>query len=250
MCTVIIRVAATPNEPTRLLAIRDEDPERPWDPLGEWWPDTHPGVVGVHDRRAGGAWLAANPDTRRLAVLLNRADRPDAPHEPLPSRGTLVLDSMNGTRVIDPPATHGFNLVEIEPGLARVTMWDGVDLRIESLVPGTHMIAHTDVDDMDTPRIARWLDAFRDEAETPDSRATGFDDAWWGGWVRLLEQTTSLSPTDDRAIIRDNRPLGYPTQSLLACVASVSSAGLEVRDDELLRPGTWNTLDLTAPRVH
>src|SRR5690606_4917677 len=76
MCTVIIRVGAGE---VRLLAIRDEDPERPWQPLGASWPETHPGVVGVRDVRAGGAWLAADPARRRLAVLLNRADLSDRP---------------------------------------------------------------------------------------------------------------------------------------------------------------------------
>ena len=29
MCTVVIRVPESADEPTRVLAIRDEDPERP-----------------------------------------------------------------------------------------------------------------------------------------------------------------------------------------------------------------------------
>jgi uncharacterized protein with NRDE domain len=57
-----------------VLAIRDEDPDRPWSPLGRWWPESHGGVIGVRDVRAGGAWLAADPGAGRLAVLLNRAD--------------------------------------------------------------------------------------------------------------------------------------------------------------------------------
>src|SRR4051812_21659446 len=72
MCTVIIQIGESPSDPVRMLAIRDEDPGRPWNPLGPWWPDTHEGVVGVRDVRAGGAWLAADPSARRLAVLLNR----------------------------------------------------------------------------------------------------------------------------------------------------------------------------------
>ena len=41
MCTVIIHVARAAFDPIRMLAIRDEDPARPWNPLGPWWPDTH-----------------------------------------------------------------------------------------------------------------------------------------------------------------------------------------------------------------
>ncbi|PNA34677.1 NRDE family protein, partial [Pseudomonas sp. MPR-AND1A] len=61
MCTVIVRVPDDPRHPTRVLAVRDEDPEREWNPLGDWWPEAHPGVIGVRDVRAGGAWLAAAP---------------------------------------------------------------------------------------------------------------------------------------------------------------------------------------------
>ena len=77
MCTVIIRIPHD-DAAVQLLAVRDEDPGRGWDPLGAWWPD-HPGVVGVRDRRAGGAWLAAEPASGRLAVVLNREGAPDIP---------------------------------------------------------------------------------------------------------------------------------------------------------------------------
>ncbi|NLE97708.1 MAG: hypothetical protein GX596_06935, partial [Propionibacterium sp.] len=73
MCTVVIRVPEPDSEePVRLLAVRDEDPGRPWRTLGQWWT---PGVVGVLDELAGGAWLAA--DDESLAVLVNREGTPD-----------------------------------------------------------------------------------------------------------------------------------------------------------------------------
>ncbi|WP_370429006.1 NRDE family protein, partial [Microbacterium sp. NRRL B-14842] len=59
MCTVVIDVEVAGS--ARLLAVRDEDPAREWDALGEWWPEEYPGVIGIRDRRAGGAWLAVNP---------------------------------------------------------------------------------------------------------------------------------------------------------------------------------------------
>ena len=125
MCTVIIHVGESASEPIRLIAIRDEDPARPWNPLGRWWPDTHSGVVGVRDVRAGGAWLAADPDDfgcRSCSIArtsptagergrLARLDRPGVGRRRLP-----------GER----PRTHGFNLVEVVPGSVRVTMWDGI----------------------------------------------------------------------------------------------------------------------------
>ena len=96
MCTVIIHVGESASDPIRMIAIRDEDPARPWNPLGRWWPDTHSGVVGVRDVRAGGAWLAADPDEHRLAVLLNREDLSDRSEDEVVSRGSIVLASVAG----------------------------------------------------------------------------------------------------------------------------------------------------------
>jgi len=237
MCTVIIRVPESAEQPTRVLAIRDEDPSRPWNPLGRWWPEAHEGIVGVRDVRAGGAWLAAEPDAGRLAVLLNRADVSDRPESELRSRGAIVLDSVAGRSPTGDPGTHGFNLVEVDGPRARVLSWDGQSLRTTDLAPGTHMIAHEDVDDPATARITAWLEPFR-------ATALGDDERWWTPWVALLEETTNLESTDDRAIIRDNRPFGYPTLSLLACVASVTQDDIDLRYGELREPGHWGGLDL------
>lgn len=237
MCTVVIRVPESASEPTRVLAIRDEDPERPWNPLGPWWPEAHNGVVGVRDVRAGGAWLAADPGAGRLAVLLNRADVSTRPESELVSRGGIVLDSVSGRSPSGQPRTHGFNLVEVHAGGTRVTTWDGGSLTTRRLEPGTHMVAHDDVDDAGTPRIAAWLDDFRAASPAADGR-------WWMPWVEVLRRSAELEPTDDRAIIRDNRPHGYPTLSLLACVACVSPDGVDVHYGELDRPGHWGGLTL------
>lgn len=235
MCTVIIHVPQEPGAPTRLLAVRDEDPERAWDPLGPWWPETHPGVLGVRDARAGGAWLAADPADGRVAVILNRADVEVPDGAELFSRGHVVLDAVEGAPLDDPPRTHGFNLVEVDAARTRVTMWDGATVRTVELGPGTHMIAHDDVDDPATARISAWRDAFG---------APGDGERWWTPWLATLEGTTTLGPTDDRAIIRDNRPFGYPTLSLLVCAASVSADGAEVVYGELDEPGAWNSVQL------
>ncbi len=232
MCTVIVHVPEDSAAATRILAVRDEDPARAWDPLGAWWPDL-PTVIGVRDTRAGGAWLAADPSAGRLAVVLNRADLIDD-SKATGSRGHIVLDAAAGRGLTDEPPTHGFNLLEVTAGRARVTMWDGVSVRAVDLEPGVHMIAHDDVDDPRTARIVAWHDAF--------SAPSGED--WVGEWLAALERTTALPPTDDRAIIRDNRPHGYPTLSLLVCAASVSAEGAEVVYGELDEPGAWNRLQL------
>ena len=238
MCTVVIRVPEAPDGVVRLLAIRDEDPARPWNPLGRWWPEAGEGVVGVRDVRAGGAWLAADPRRGRLAVLLNRADVSTRPEPELVSRGGIVLESVVGHSPAGEPATHGFNLLEVDGSRARVLTWDGASLRRVDLEPGTHRIAHDDVDDATTPRIERWLGEFR--AATPTD-----GEEWWMPWAEVLERSAALPPTDDRAIVRDNRPHGYPTLSLLACVASVSAHDVDVHYGELAEPGQWGTgLDL------
>jgi hypothetical protein len=233
MCTVVVRVPEPSSaDPVRLLAVRDEDPQRPWNPLGEWWPD-RPGLTGVQDRLAGGAWLAAQGP--RLAVLLNRAGHPDGVRpEELESRGGIVLASVGGASPSGTPRTLGFNLVEVDGRDVAVTSWDGVELRRQVLSPGTHMLAHNDVDDLGTPRIAAWHRRFE--------AASAEGDEWWEPWLRVLAESAVLDPSDDRAIIRDNHAHGYPTVSLLACVAEIGPESSDVRYAQLERPGEWNPL--------
>jgi hypothetical protein len=233
MCTVVIRVPDGSGEPVRLLAVRDEDPDRGWMPLGENWPD-RPGVVGVRDRRAGGAWLAADPATGRLAVLLNRRSPEPPEGVTLISRGGIPLDSVAGVPTEPTVATAGFNLVTVDAGGAGVITWDGVERREIRIPPGTHMIAHEDLDDAATARIAAWHDVFADAATDGED--------WWMPWLDVLRGSASLDPEDERAIVRDNRPLGYPTLSTLLCVASVGADGIEVKYAEFTEPGHWNTV--------
>lgn len=220
-----------------MLAVRDEDPTRSWDALGSHWPE-RAGVVGVRDRLAGGAWLAARPDAGRVAVIVNRTGTPDLPPERIASRGRIVLDAVDGLAPVD-PRTLGFHLVEIDGAQARVTTWDGWRLVRRELEPGTHMLAHDDVDDPSTARIAAWIDDF--------SSAPTEGDDWERAWLEVLAESARLDPVDDRAIVRDNRPHGYPTMSLLACTASVRDGAAEVRYAELAELGRWNALELTGP---
>ncbi len=223
--------------------MRDEDPLREWDALGEWWPEQYPGVTGIRDRRAGGAWLAVNVAERRLAVLLNRADVVDLAPEVALSRGSLALESVSGRSPAVPLSMplpmplpmHGFNLLEVRPEGARVLSWNGLAMRETPVEPGTHMIAHDDLDDEGTARIAAWLPEFRALGPAADSAD------WTGEWISLLAASATLDPEDDRAIIRDNRPHGYPTQSLLFCTASVTPDAVVIADHALPRPGHWDS---------
>lgn len=228
MCTVVID--AEPGA-ARLLAVRDEDPLREWDDLGAWWPQEYPGVIGIRDRRAGGAWLAYDPEARRLAVLLNRADVLALDEDRVRSRGSLALESVAGRPPVAPLPMHGFNLIEVAPEGSRVLSWDGEELRETPIAPGVHMIAHDDLDDRRTPRLEAWLPRFRAAADTEEDA---------GGliaqWVALLAETAALPPEDDRAIIRDNRPHGYPTQSLLYCTATIDHGGVTIDEVVLDHP--------------
>ncbi|QAY60146.1 hypothetical protein ET475_09180 [Microbacterium protaetiae] len=232
MCTVIVRVPAAADEPVRMLAVRDEDPARPWQPLGEWWPE-QPEVIGVRDVRAGGAWLAADAADGTLAVLLNRESPPVPEGMTQISRGGIVLDAVAGRLPHPTPAVLGFNLVTVDEAGVRVMMWDGASVRTVPVPPGTHMIAHHDLDDVRSPRIVAWRDAFA---------AADADE-----WMSVLERSAQLEPSDDRAIIRDNNAHGYPTQSLLLCTALVGPSGVDVRYAELARPGQWNPVRLAGP---
>lgn len=231
MCTVVIRVPEPGLGDVRVLAVRDEDPARPWLPLGHWWPE-HPEVEGVRDQLAGGAWLAH--DDRRLAVLLNRVGGTDL--DVPTSRGNLVLGSLTGVPLPDPPTTLGFNLVEASVEGARVTSWDGGRPRVTDLAPGTHMIAHEDIDDPTTARVGAWRAAFA-AAPTQGER-------WWEAWLEVLKSTTALDAGDDRSIVRDNRAHGFPTLSLLVCTASIGPDGVTAAMATFEEPGVWNDLDL------
>ena len=132
-----------------------------------------------------------------------------------------------------PLPMHCCNLLEVGPDGARVLSWDGVELRETMIDPGIHMVAHDDLDDPETPRIATWLPEFRALGPAADSAD------WATDWTALLGVTARLDPEDDRAIIRDNRPYGFPTQSLLYSTAAVTPQGVELDYRALPSPGRW-----------
>ena len=228
MCTVVIDVPANPGEPVRVLAVRDEDRDRPWRGIGPWWPERGD-VFGVRDDRAGGAWLAVDPAAHRLAVLLNREDLSDRGDDEVVSRGGVPLDAV-GTGIPDRPATRGFNLVEVDAAGAHLVEWDGLVSRRTRLTPGTHMVAHHAVDDPGTPRIARWLGAFREAG-----LAEGSD--WWMPWLGVVEEATHHP---EASVLRRDAHDGLVLESLLVCAASIGPEGVDVREATLVEPGRWD----------
>ncbi|MFZ8756986.1 NRDE family protein [Microbacterium sp. HMH0099] len=228
VCTVVIDVPVDPRDPVHLLAVRDEERDRPWRGLGPWWPE-HGDVLGVRDDRAGGAWLAVDLAAGRLAVLLNREDLSDRRDDEVVSRGGIPLSAVSGGLPATPP-TRGFNLVEVDAAGAHLVEWDGVVSRRSRLQPGTHMVAHHAVDDPGTPRIARWL---------PEFRAAGLADgaAWFTPWLDVVAAGTA-DPSS--SVLRRDAHDQHVLESLLVCTASVGPDGIEVREAALSEPGEWD----------
>lgn len=235
MCTVIVEVPERSEDASRLLAIRDERPERLWDPPGRWWPETHPVIRGVRDRLAGGAWLAAD-NVGALSVILNRGESvaalvPDSAPA-LNSRGAIVLDSIAGKELPAQPYTESFNLVEVHGPRVIVTSWNGIELQRQELKPGVHMVAHGSVNSAENARINTWLPNFQQLAGIGEAR-------WRDAWLALLTESAKLQPGDDRAIIRDNTPHGIPTKSLLVCLAEIRRAEVKIESATLVEPSKW-----------
>lgn len=140
MCTVVIRWA--PEDPVRILALRDELASRDFDLPDRWWPD-QPGVVGGRDRRAGGSWCVTDVNAGATAVVLNRPERRTA-LPGAPSRGVLPLLAVRAgpawTDEIDHAAMAGFNLALITPDSLRWWAFDGATLVEERLGAGTWML--------------------------------------------------------------------------------------------------------------
>lgn len=234
MCTLIVRVPDDEGQPVRLIAVRDEDPARDWNALGPWWPRTHPGTIGVQDARAGGAWLAALPDEGRLAVLLNVGG--PMPQPGLASRGEVVLDAVVGIAPDPNRRTQPYALVTVDGSSVALTLSDGTTRTTQAIGPGVHMLVNsTVVDDETFARVERWLPEFR--AATPEGEA----EDWFEGWIGVLERSAELPPSDDAAIIRDNRPYGIGTLSLLMCSATITPGSALVDYVEFGEPGLWGT---------
>lgn len=155
---------------------------------------------------------------------------------PLRSRGAISLAAATGTLGDERPHTAAFNLVRAGTAGSSVTTWNGHDLTTRAIEPGVHMIAHTGLDDPQSPRIAAWLDAFRASASEADQEDGA---SWRDAWAATLTQTARLQPTDDRAIVRDNRPLGIPTLTLYAVMAEIQPGAVRLWHALLNEPANW-----------
>ncbi|PSL37433.1 transport and Golgi organization protein 2 [Labedella gwakjiensis] len=235
MCTVVVGFEPGSAWPVTLLGLRDEQPGRPWDPVGAWWPELGPSVRGLHDREAGGAWLASDDASARAAVVLNRREQFDEPAEGWTSRGVIPLAAVtSGLDAEVVVRTRTFNLVELAADRVRFTSWDGDALRSVDLRPGVHMITHEGPDTVAVPRVSRWAPRFV-AAGRPTGEPGGAD---WDPWLDVLRESATLAPDHDDAIVREDEHDGIVLASLsLTALALRPDRAVALRTARLPEPG-------------
>jgi uncharacterized protein with NRDE domain len=225
MCTVVVSITPDAEWPVVFFGLRDESPDRPWDEPGPWWPRLGDRVTGVHDREAGGAWLAVAAAPSRASVVLNRHEEPPAPEGGWATRGSLPLRAAaEGELPVGPQRTRTFNLLTADRGGATHSSWDGSDTTTTRLDPGVHVLTHAAPDDRSVPRVDRWLPRFRTVA--PPSGPLDFaaeGEGTWSAWLDLLRESSSLATDDDAALIRSDLVDGRLFSSLSLSAVAVSA---------------------------
>lgn len=226
MCTVVVSIAPDTQWPVVFFGLRDESPDRPWDEPGAWWPDLGERVTGVHDREAGGAWLAVASGPSRASVVLNRHEEPAPPADWWSTRGSLPLSAAaDGTLPTGPQRTRTFNLLTADAGGAVHSTWDGSATRSTRLDPGVHVLTHADPDDRRVPRVERWLPRFRDVAPPSGPLASSTEgEGTWTAWLDLLRESSALAADDDDALVRSDLVDGHLFSSLSLSAVAVSDA--------------------------
>ena len=242
MCLAFLSFA--PDEPwsVLLVSIRDEDLARPAAGAAEWWPDTHPGVLGGRDLRAGGTWLAVDPARRTVAAIFTPAVvEPTAPGQP--SRGALPLRALSAGGLDEDQVRRyaPFALLLAGPGGVGWWTWTGSSLDRVDVEPGMH-IANIDGLDAEatSARQARWRKPFEVAAPVP-FRPDGPPSRRWAGWLDLLGDGLEPEQPDALLLRRTVGDAAYGTKS----VALVALGQAGVRYDESSAPwdpGSWATV--------
>jgi len=242
VCLAFLRFA--PDDPWSLLlvSIRDEDLARPAAAPGPWWPETHPGVIGGRDLRAGGTWLAVDAAQRTVAAIFTpAATEPTAPGQP--SRGDLPLRALASGGLDE--ATVGdyapFALLLARPDDVAWWTWTGSALDHVTVEPGMH-IANIDGLDAETTsaRQARWREPFASSVPAP-FRPDGSAGQRWAGWLDLLADGLEPEQPDALLLRRTVGDAAYGTKSV--ALLALGPAGL--RYDESATPwdrGSWVTV--------
>ncbi|MBK1719287.1 NRDE family protein [Thiocystis violacea] len=214
MCTLVILVRPGHDWPVLIAANRDEMAARASRPPARHWPD-RPEVVAGLDLEGGGAWLGIN-DHALLAAVMNREGslgrRPGKR-----SRGELVLEALDHAEASEaahalaelrPDAYRPFNLVVADPRAAYWIRHHGSGgIQVAPIPPGLHLLAGTDLDDPDHPRVATYRPRFQ-TASVPEPER---DD--WSDWRALLASREYPEALGPEAAMLQDRPDGFRTRS-------------------------------------
>jgi uncharacterized protein with NRDE domain len=185
MCTVVVLIRPGHAWPLMLAANRDERLDRAWDPPAEYWPE-YPGVVAGRDRSGGGTWMGVNRNGVVAAVLNRQGSL--GPAAGKRSRGELPLMALAETSAEaaagalashDAEQWRSFNMILADRSGAIFLRGLGAGrMEWHALKPGCHMVTAHDVDDPDSPRVARHLHRF-----TAEPAASPRD---WTSWRGIL----------------------------------------------------------------
>ena len=203
--------------PLILAANRDEMMARPWLPPARHWHD-RPDVVAGRDELAGGSWLGIN-DFGVAAGVLNRfGSLGPAPGQR--SRGELVLEALDhadaraaaeALAALEPKAYRTFNLIIADNSdafwLRHADPSGTLPISVTPIAAGLSMIAASDLDDDETPRLRHYRPLFA-AAEPPDPDR---DD--WSEWERLLLDQGPGAKDDSARAMRFVTERGFGTVS-------------------------------------
>ncbi len=176
MCTLVVFHRCFPDAPLVAAANRDEFLHRPaLPPAIRNWAGVR--VLAPLDAQAGGSWLGVN--AQGLFVALT--NRPTRQGRPSPrSRGLLVKDLLGACRSAEQAAEalralpgrryNPFNVLAADGRRAFVAMHPeaagespaggrpcGVQVQVNELAPGAHVVGNADPDARDHPKTARML---------------------------------------------------------------------------------------------
>jgi hypothetical protein len=150
------------------------------------------------DLRAGGTWLAVEPDGPRASTVLN-ARGVMAPEDGRLSRGELPLRVAAEGKLgrVELPRFDPFLLIGAEPDVVRLWHWDGNDLDERELGPGLHMVLNSGLEG-EGRQVGAIEDAHMEArkahfrplfaaARRPEPRAgDGTAEEAWGEWLPLV----------------------------------------------------------------
>ena len=162
MCLCVLLHRELPGYPLVVAANREEAYERP--SRAPAWVGPEGAVFAGLDAVAGGTWQGVNPHGLVVAVTNRSAGDLDPQRR---SRGRLCLDALrhaSARQARDWAVDHlsretynPHNLLIADAGYAVVIHYHDRP-RVSELEPGLHLLAETDVDDPDHPRVERVKD--------------------------------------------------------------------------------------------